>query len=140
VKLTELADAAGVSPRTVRYYVQRGLLPAPVFRGKDTEYGDDHLARLKAIRALQDRFLPLDAIQAELDGAGPAGLAKLARAPRVKAAAPAAAAPAATVARWERHELAPGVELHVRDDAAARRFARRILDELGDDGGEDDER
>ena len=33
-KLDDLAAAAGVSPRTVRYYVQRGLLPAPPFRGR----------------------------------------------------------------------------------------------------------
>lgn len=65
-KLTELAEAVGVSPRTVRYYVQRGLLPAPPFRGPDTVYGEEHLVRLKAIRVLQARFLPLDAIQAEL--------------------------------------------------------------------------
>src|SRR5687767_15979968 len=28
LKLDELAERAGVAPRTVRYYVQRGLLPA----------------------------------------------------------------------------------------------------------------
>ena len=49
-KLEELARAAGTSPRTVRYYVQRGLLPAPAFRGKDTAYGPEHLVRLRAIR------------------------------------------------------------------------------------------
>jgi DNA-binding transcriptional MerR regulator len=65
-KLEELADAAGVSPRTVRYYVQRGLLPPPVFRGRDTVYDADHLVRLRAIRKLQEAFLPLDTIQAQL--------------------------------------------------------------------------
>src|SRR4051794_14921073 len=65
-KLDELATAAGVSPRTVRYYVQRGLLPGPAFKGKDTAYSAEHLVRLKAIKALQDRFLPLDVIQIEL--------------------------------------------------------------------------
>ena len=65
-KLAELAAEAGVSPRTVRYYVQRGLLSAPAFKGPDTVYGEEHLLRLKAIRVLQARFLPLDAIQVEL--------------------------------------------------------------------------
>ena len=59
--IEELADRAGVSRRTVRYYVQRGLLPAPPFKGPDTVYGEEHLVRLKAIRVLQARFLPLDA-------------------------------------------------------------------------------
>ncbi len=66
-KLDELAEKAGVSARTVRYYVQRGLLPAPLFRGRDTVYSGEHLVRLRAIRRLQEGFLPLDAIQAELD-------------------------------------------------------------------------
>ncbi|MCC6993422.1 MAG: MerR family transcriptional regulator [Deltaproteobacteria bacterium] len=65
-KLEELAHKADVSPRTVRYYVQRGLLPAPVFRGRDTAYSGEHLLRLRAIKKLQEQFLPLDAIQAEL--------------------------------------------------------------------------
>lgn len=66
-KLEELAHKADVSPRTVRYYVQRGLLPAPVFRGRDTAYSGEHLLRLRAIKKLQEQFLPLDAIQAELE-------------------------------------------------------------------------
>ena len=68
LKLDELAERAGVSPRTVRYYVQRGLLAAPEFRGPDTVYEAEHLARLKAIRVLQSRHLPLDAIQEALTG------------------------------------------------------------------------
>lgn len=61
-KLEEVAKAAGVSPRTVRYYIQRGLLPQPSFRGPDTAYGEEHLVRLRAIRRLQDAYWPLDAI------------------------------------------------------------------------------
>jgi Ca-activated chloride channel family protein len=61
-KLEEIAKAAGVSPRTVRYYIQRGLLPQPSFRGPDTAYGHEHVVRLRAIRRLQDAYWPLDAI------------------------------------------------------------------------------
>jgi len=61
-KLEEVAKAAGVSTRTVRYYIQRGLLPQPRFRGPDTAYGDEHVVRLRAIRRLQEAFWPLDAI------------------------------------------------------------------------------
>src|SRR5690242_6511972 len=77
-KLEDLARAAGVSPRTVRYYVQRQLLPPPVFRGRDTAYSTDHLVRLRAIKRLQDRHLPLDVIQAELARRSPAELERLA--------------------------------------------------------------
>lgn len=78
-KLEELAAEAGVSPRTVRYYVQRGLLPAPEFRGKDTVYGREHLLRLHAIKRLQQGHLPLDEIQVRLANATLAELARLAR-------------------------------------------------------------
>jgi DNA-binding transcriptional MerR regulator len=77
-KLADLAAEAGVSPRTVRYYVQRGLLPPPTFRGPDTSYGREHLLRLKAIRRLQARYLPLDEIQRELAGLGEEELERLA--------------------------------------------------------------
>ncbi|WP_437301552.1 helix-turn-helix domain-containing protein [Sorangium sp. So ce426] len=137
-KLDELAGEAGVAPRTVRYYVQRGLLPAPEFRGKDTSYGREHLARLRAIRVLQQAHLPLEEIQARLAGADleeieriaagapPHGLEARCAAPEEAAAAPppAAAAGAPRGAHWERVEIADGVELHVRTDAPER--SRRI--------------
>jgi DNA-binding transcriptional MerR regulator len=78
-KLEELAAEAGVSPRTVRYYVQRGLLPAPEFKGKDTAYGREHLLRLQAIKRLQQAHLPLEEIQARLAGATEAEIQRLAR-------------------------------------------------------------
>jgi DNA-binding transcriptional MerR regulator len=110
-KLEELAAAAEVSPRTVRYYVQRGLLSAPEFRGRDTVYGEDHLARLRAIRKLQDQYLPLDAIQAELARRSRGELEKIAERPP-----PAPASPARGEA-LQRYVLAPGVELLVSERA-----------------------
>lgn len=142
-KLAELAEEAGVSPRTVRYYVQRGLLPAPPFKGPDTVYGEEHLLRLKAIRVLQARFLPLDAIQAELQRLSPDELRTLAGADATLAP-PAYAPPGAPVplcvpppvvsprpavmARYQRWELAPGLELHVSEgaDAKVRALAERV--------------
>lgn len=79
-KLEELAAEAGVSPRTVRYYVQRGLLPAPEFRGKDTAYGREHLLRLLAIKQMQQAHMPLDEIQVRLASATITELEKIAKA------------------------------------------------------------
>jgi Ca-activated chloride channel family protein len=138
LKLDELAALAGTSPRTVRYYVQRGLLPAPAFRGKDTAYTREHLSRLRAIRKLQEGFLPLDAIQAELarltvaeidrlaEGEGPAPLA----APLgVVEPPPAVHSRMAEVgSRWTRWELLPGLELGVAEGASNE--VRRIADEI----------
>jgi DNA-binding transcriptional MerR regulator len=140
-KLTELAKEAGVSPRTVRYYVQRGLLPAPPFKGPDTVYGEEHLLRLKAIRALQAKFLPLDAIQVELTRLSPEELRALVDAapPSPEPAPPPPPAPrpvkaehadslSAEVTSWRRWELAPGLELHLADtaDAKTRALAERM--------------
>lgn len=131
-KLDELAKAAGTSPRTVRYYVQRGLLPPPVFRGKDSAYGREHLARLRAIRRLQADYLPLDAIASELEGRSIAEIERLSEehaeehAPR---RAPAPPSLAREAERWRRTALARGLELHVAEDAPAeaKALAERIL-------------
>ncbi|WP_224248561.1 helix-turn-helix domain-containing protein [Hyalangium gracile] len=147
-KLAELAAEAGVSPRTVRYYVQRGLLPAPPFKGPDTVYGEEHLRRLKAIRVLQARFLPLDAIQVELARLSPEELRALAesevptdilppppaaapeplKAAEVSTTGPASAGRQVQVAGYRRWELAPGLELHLADtaDDKTRALAERV--------------
>jgi DNA-binding transcriptional MerR regulator len=138
----------GDSPRSVRYFVQRGLLPAPPFKGPDTVYGEEHLQRLRAIRVLQARFLPLDAIQVELARLSPEELRTLAdsevstdilpppppAAPEpVKAAEVSTARPVSTgrqvaVAGYRRWELAPGLELHLEDsaDEKTRALAERV--------------
>jgi DNA-binding transcriptional MerR regulator len=147
LKLDELAERAGVSPRTIRYYVQRGLLPAPAFRGRDTAYTHEHLVRLRAIRRLQELHLPLDAIQAELarrsldelEGlASGKALSPMPNTPVSALALPPVYRHAAEPARGEsahgggaritRWVLAPGVELSVSDEAGDE--ARALVDEL----------
>ena len=62
-QIQELADLADVSPRTIRYYTQEGLLPEPVSKGKFASYTDEHLDRLRLIRQLKDTYLPLKEIR-----------------------------------------------------------------------------
>ena len=64
-ELSELCEQAGVTPRTVRYYVQQGLLPAPGM-GPGTKYGRGHLDRLRLVRRLQKEHLPLAEIRKRL--------------------------------------------------------------------------
>jgi DNA-binding transcriptional MerR regulator len=61
--LTELAEAAGVSARTVRYYITEGLLSPPVMGGHRSYYGRAHLDRLIVIGLLKDAFWPLREIR-----------------------------------------------------------------------------
>ncbi|RIJ18644.1 MerR family transcriptional regulator, partial [Clavibacter nebraskensis] len=55
MRITELAEATGVAPATVKYYVREGLLPAGT-RVSDnrTDYDDEHARRVRLVRALID--------------------------------------------------------------------------------------
>ena len=69
--LAQLADRAGVSQRTVRYYIQQGLLPSPETRGPGAHYTAEHLDRLRLIRRLQREHLPLAEIRKRLEELDP---------------------------------------------------------------------
>ena len=79
--LTELADLAGVTPRTVRYYLAQGLLPGVGQTGPGSKYGDGHLARLRLIKRLQAEHLPLAEIRRQLDGLADEQILELAGSP-----------------------------------------------------------
>jgi DNA-binding transcriptional MerR regulator len=51
----ELAEAAGIPVRTLRFYRERRLLPPPRRDGRIAWYSEDHLARLRTIAALLER-------------------------------------------------------------------------------------
>jgi len=64
--LNDLCQQSGVTARTVRYYVQQGLLPSPGL-GAGARYGAGHLARLRLIRRLQSEHLPLAEIRRRIE-------------------------------------------------------------------------
>src|SRR5438093_7665486 len=116
--IAELAERGGVTRRTVRYYVQRGLLPTPLGTGRGPHYTPAHLERLIHIRQLQESGVPLGEIAARLNGT-----------PQTPVSAPGAPPEQSTSLRapsphvlpeggtWMRFVLADGVELHVRSGA-----------------------
>ncbi|MBK9304560.1 MAG: MerR family transcriptional regulator [bacterium] len=65
--ISELAALGDVSPRTVRYYVQLGVLPPPAGRGLGGKYGPQHLERLLKVRELQREGVHLEQMAAFLD-------------------------------------------------------------------------
>lgn len=71
--LPELATRSGVSIRTVRYYIQQGLLPSPEARGPGAHYTEEHLDRLLRIKRLQRDHLPLAEIRRLLDSSASEG-------------------------------------------------------------------
>jgi len=73
LRIGELADRAGVSVATIKFYIREGLLPPPpVKTGRTMGYYDEaYLERLLLIRKLRDEhYLPLRAIRLLLEERG----------------------------------------------------------------------
>lgn len=68
--MRDLEKASGVGRETIRYYIREGLLPEPARASRNSaRYSDEHVARLRAIKRLQEeRFLPLAVIRELLEG------------------------------------------------------------------------
>jgi DNA-binding transcriptional MerR regulator len=110
LRIGELAEAAGVSVATIKYYIREGLLPPPsVKTGRTMAYYDQaYLERLRAIRTLrEEHFLPVRVIRTLLAQRGdaplgPAEAAVLARiGPAVLARLDPEAEPEAALTRAE---------------------------------------
>jgi DNA-binding transcriptional MerR regulator len=76
--LKTLCDDTGVSPRTVYFYVQQGLLPPADGAGRGAKYSEVHRDRLRLIRQLQDQYLPLAEIRKHIEGLSQQELSRLA--------------------------------------------------------------
>ncbi len=76
--LQELSRLADVTPRTIRYYIVGGLLPAPTQSGPLARYSEMHLDRLRLIKKLQSAHLPLAEIRSRLSGMADAEIATIA--------------------------------------------------------------
>jgi DNA-binding transcriptional MerR regulator len=132
--VAELAELGGVSRRTVRYYIQEDLLPAPLGVGRGRHYGREHLDRLVRVKALQELGLSLAEVRVALQAPSPSseappssprslpppGRGGLGRVALRAAAAPALEHdPPVQREAWTRLVLAPGIELAV---SSARRL------------------
>ena len=103
--MEELADAAGVTRRGIRFYVQQGLLPAPLGIGRGRHYDASHLERLRRVKALQAGGHSLEEIRQILAGNGVAADEARPRAERV------VVQPALRAELWRRVRVVEGVEL-----------------------------
>lgn len=55
-KVSELTDKAGVTKRTIHYYISKGLLLPPKGSGVNSLYNDKHLERILLIKKLQAEY------------------------------------------------------------------------------------
>lgn len=100
--LDYLAKKTGVSRRTVRYYIQRGLLPPPLGQKRGSYYTEAHLERLQLILKFSAKGVPLIQIKKALSSDSPDYTTK----------------PKITIPRkiQERIEISRDVELVTRQD------------------------
>lgn len=95
--MEELVDASGISDRTIRYYIEQGLLQHARGRGRSSYYTTEHLERLARIANLRDRGLSLAEIQ--------------------EALSPERFEQMVESEHWERRLLHPTLEINIRQDA-----------------------
>ena len=115
----DLAALGGVSRRTVRYYVQEGLIPKPLGVGRGDHYTNEHLEQLLRVKGLQEAGRTLDEIRQSLSGS------------RQRSTwAPREEARVIRRSLWRRVTVAPGVELQVASTVRMPSHAR--LQELAD--------
>ena len=108
--LNELCEQCDVTARTVRYYIQQGLLPSPGL-GAGVRYSEGHLARLRLIRRLQREHLPLAEIRHRLEALDDVAVQRL-----LVTSAPAGGTPTTAAVDYVRAVLsgAADVYLYVR--------------------------
>lgn len=104
--LDELCVLSGLPKRTVRYYIQQGLVARPVGETRAARYGREQLTQLLEIQKWQRAGLSLERI-AELLAGEAAGDVPPSR-PRG----------AGTVEVWSHLVLGDGIELHVEPGRA----------------------
>ena len=109
--MADLEHLTGFSSRTIRYYIQEGLLRAAYGRGPSATYDRDHLLRLLRIAELKTEVTALDQIKERLDAASTADLE-----------AHFAVRSGPEEERWRRVRVHPRLELHVREVGSDRNY------------------
>ena len=106
--IQELSDLTGFSIRTIRFYVQEGLIDPPAGRGRGGFYFDSQLNQLRQIRTLQEKGMKLSSIVSYLKGGDVQETETIRDV-------------------WVKYEIAPGLEIHVRRDLEERE-GKKVLE------------
>jgi DNA-binding transcriptional MerR regulator len=116
--LDQLSALTDLSLRTIRYYIQLGLVDRHEGDRKHARYTQRHLDQLLQVRAMADQGIPLERIKHEIHGTTPP---------------PPPPRSAGDISVISKVYVAPGVELHLEPQAAGlspeklRLFVRTVL-------------
>ena len=64
----ELSQLTDIPKRTIRYYIQLGLVDRPIGETKAAHYVDTHLDQLLRVKKLTEAKVPLERIRQVMDG------------------------------------------------------------------------
>jgi len=64
--INDVSELTGATPRTIRYWIARGVLMRPKGVGRSSYYTDDHLERIGEIQQWADDGMTLDEIKIHL--------------------------------------------------------------------------
>jgi DNA-binding transcriptional MerR regulator len=64
----ELSQLTDIPKRTIRYYIQLGLVNRPIGETKAAHYVDTHLDQLLRVKKLTDARVPLERIRQVMEG------------------------------------------------------------------------
>lgn len=130
--IEDLERLTGYTPRTIRYYIARGLLQPAYGRGPTATYDRDHLQRLQYIELLKRERLSLDQVHDHLMQMEPAD---------IEVAMRGQFSPSADI--WRHVRLHDDLTVMIRDQASGRRdpsldmafdliieYARSVLEDL----------
>ena len=121
LSLEQLTEQSGVPGRSIRFYIQKGLIPGPNGEKRGAWYTADHLAALLRIRQWQDAGLSLDAI---------AGLLQAQQAPPVAPRRPGAVEVRSHLVVTEGIELSVAPERAGLTQAQVRRLFHAVMEAL----------
>ena len=121
-----LAEKTGTTRRTIRYYVQRGLIAKPEGGGRGHYYTDEHLDRIKQIQRLSSQGVPLEAIKRLLSGGEETEVAKDKVVSHMLMEIEDPAPPINHKSQWIRINIGSDVELTFRQGALSDEDQRAI--------------
>jgi len=75
--LEDLATISGLTLRTLRFYMQEGLLQGPDTHGKNARYSQQHVDQLELIQRLKNLRLPLQEIRQLINTMTPEEVSKI---------------------------------------------------------------
>jgi DNA-binding transcriptional MerR regulator len=117
--MSDLEELTGLPARTIRFYIQEGMLNAAIGRGPSATYGRDHLLRLLRITELKAELGKLTDVKVRL---------KEMSTDELESHFAARGGPEEE--RWRRVKVHPRMELHVRESSERNHRFEQALEQI----------